>query len=413
MRQRRSRRVLFIQYTAPAILPPLEHSASLLGEQGWKIWFVGIRGEGDAVAVTLPRSLPARQLLIPKLCSGALRHLVFCASAVAWFVVWRPDIVIASDLRAVLPAAAVQLLGGRVVYHEHDSPAAVSTSRVGRLLLRTRARVARHALAVVVPNAARAAELKETSATAACLIHVAWNCPRQAEADWFARKAPRSEHDQFVIHYHGSIVPARIPLTLFDALSRLDDRFILSIHGFETVGHPGYIEQCLTRSADRGLNGRVKFHGAAPRKSVIAAARHADLGWAAVSDTSVDQNLERLLGASVKVFEYFAAGLPAVVHCEPQWRSTFVGEGFAFECEPRSVDSIADALRRAASDPERCRAMGEAARCRVIAQWNYDRQYSPIVGIMTDASRDRPQFGSRWRERSSAHQPSPPPHGRR
>ena len=38
----RARTVVYVQYTSPAVYPPVQHSAAILAEQGWTVVVLGI-----------------------------------------------------------------------------------------------------------------------------------------------------------------------------------------------------------------------------------------------------------------------------------------------------------------------------------------------------------------------------------
>ena len=40
------KKILYIQYTNPAIYPPLEHGSRILANDGWKILFLGTGAQG-------------------------------------------------------------------------------------------------------------------------------------------------------------------------------------------------------------------------------------------------------------------------------------------------------------------------------------------------------------------------------
>ena len=60
----------------------------------------------------------------------------------------------------------------------------------------------------------------------------------------------------------------------------------------------------------------------------------------------------------------------------------FVEPGYAVPCEPTDPASIAAAVRSLADNRERARAMGAAGRQRVLADWNYETQFEPVMKVL-------------------------------
>ncbi|MGA9995595.1 MAG: glycosyltransferase, partial [Pyrinomonadaceae bacterium] len=86
-----------------------------------------------------------------------------------------------------------------------------------------------------------------------------------------------------------------------------------------------------------------------------------------------------MTGASNKPFDYLACGLPLLVSDLPDWRNFFVEPGYALACDMENPQSIADAVRWYLDHPEEMRRMGEGGRQRIISEWNYEKQFSPIL----------------------------------
>ena len=91
-------------------------------------------------------------------------------------------------------------------------------------------------------------------------------------------------------------------------------------------------------------------------------------------------------GASNKTFEYLARGVPVLVSDLPEWKATFVDSGFGRACTPDDPGSIADALKWFAEHAEDARRMGERGRQRILSEWNYERQFEPVLERMQAAS---------------------------
>jgi glycosyltransferase involved in cell wall biosynthesis len=380
--QGRAPRVLYVQYTNPAAYPPLQHSASILAAAGCEVRLVGTGVAGERL--TFRESDRVRVALMP-FEPGGWRQKVHYAQFASWVAAearqWQPDWVYVSDPLACPAALALRpLTSARFVYHEHDSPAADAgaQSTFMRVVLRARRALAARAELCVLPNDERAEIFKEQTGRTGDVVTV-WNCPMRGEAG-ARREAPAVPALKIV--YQGTIVPARLPATVLQALATLPETVSLVVAGYETAGYPGYAD-ALRQDANRlGLDGRIAFPGAFPRDELMRQCRTCDVGLSLLPSASADLNERAMVGASNKVFEYLASGLAVLVGDLPRWRETFVDAGFGRACDPASSASIAAELRWLLDHPGERIAMGERGRQRIGLDWNYDHQFAPVLARM-------------------------------
>ncbi len=371
-------RILYVQYTNPAAYPPLEHSAGLLANAGSEVLLLGT--EIPAADLSFIEHDRIRLELFSSSGPGwrqKLHYARFAGWAVAEARKWRPEWIYASDALscpvALMLAAAC---GARLVYHEHDSldDATVTRSFFMSMVLAARSHVARRADYCVLPNARRLEEFHRIHPTARGVT--VWNCPLREEV----RDPKRSEAGGMRVLYHGSIVPARLPLTVIDALVELPDEVTLVVAGYETAGFPGYVETLRRRADELGIASRVEFAGTISRREdLLRQCAECDVGLSLMPLASADLNEREMVGASNKPFDYMACGLALVVSDLAAWRTTFVESGYALACNPESSASIATVLRQMLEDPGQRRSMGEHGRRRILDEWNYDRAFAPLL----------------------------------
>jgi glycosyltransferase involved in cell wall biosynthesis len=190
------------------------------------------------------------------------------------------------------------------------------------------------------------------------------------------------------ILYHGSVVPARLPLSVLQALSALPKRVTLRVVGYETVGHIGYISRVQEYAAEHGIGARLEVVPAVPRAELLAMwCGDRDLGISLLPRESRDVNQRHMVGASNKTFDYLAAGLAVLVPDAPEWHATFVDAGYGLACDSGDWRSIAAALDWFLQHPEETRRMGERGRARVLREWNYETQFAPVVEILSKPGR--------------------------
>ena len=245
-------------------------------------------------------------------------------------------------------------------------------------VLGARKALARRADLCVLPQAERAEGfVRETGRDGPTLT--VWNCPGRQEA----AAITRPPGPPFVLYYHGSLNDQRLPFTVLHALARLPGTVRLRVVGYETVGSWGFAERFLAEAGACGLSERVEVLGPKSREHLGAAMREAHIGLALMPMRSDDSNLRWMAGASNKPFDYLSQGLTLLVSDLPDWRAMYVSPGYGLACDPRDAKSIAGAILGLIASPERLQAMGEAGRQRVLGEWNYEQQFSPVMRILS------------------------------
>jgi glycosyltransferase involved in cell wall biosynthesis len=375
-------RVLYLQYTNPAIYPPLEHSSHILAEEGWEVLFLGIGalGGADNLRFLAHPKITVRQMpFCPPGWQQKLHYFRFFLWVIGWSLYWRPRWVYASDLLSCPIAVLLSFLPGvKVVYHEHDSPTTAPDSSFMRLCWIARRTLARRSQMCILPNQQRLERFTKETDTDRLVLCV-WNCPAKEE---IARPHLPDSSDSLWLLYHGSLGPSRLPPAVLSALAMLPDAVKLRVIGYETVGNRGYVQQLQEMACQLGLGKRVEFLGAMPRDKVLQWSDKCDVGLAFMPKSSEDINLQHMIGASNKAFDYLACSLALLVCNLPDWEQMYVASGYGLACNPNDPDSIAAALYWFLEHPDEMRQMGERGCQRIATEWNYQMQFAPVLQQM-------------------------------
>lgn len=369
------KRVLFVQATDPAAYPPLIHAGALMAEHGHRVRFLSTPIRGRALRIPPREGIEVRSLRErPSHVMDRSSYLRYAVGAMGEAARWRPDVVYASDPMGALPGLlAARLAQSRLVYHEHDSP---ETERSLHSMVRLARRAAlRTADLIVFPNAGRARHVAREVAYPESSLRIVWNVPRRSEISDTLERAGET----LVLYYHGSITPERLPLAVLDAVLRHRARVKLVVVGYETAGAEGYVAELRRIATAAGAPEVIDYLGEMSRERLAAAMSAAHVGLALVPLEGGDVNLRYMAGASNKAFDYLSAGMALLVSDLPEWRSLFVDAGYALACDPRSVESIAAAIRWFLEHPGETRAIGERGRERIRADWNYDACFDPVL----------------------------------
>ena len=390
-------KVVYIQYTNPYIYPPIEHSARIFAAHNWEVRFLGIHVEGAADNLRFGCVPNTSVELMQRWGPGIRLKFHF-----TWFLVWccwkvwimKPHLLYVSDpLASPIGMFLALFTDIPIIYHEHDSPQQHSARIIESFVLFCRKHLARKCVACVLPNTNRAAAFATNNKSCKLVLSV-MNCPSVEELNGCSAS---SINRKLKVYYHGSIVPERLPVTVLDALS-LVPNVVLTVVGYGTIDRPDYVEYFKSQVACRSLSSRVIYYGVvSPREELLRVCSQQNLGLALVPMCTDEPNLAAMAGASNKVFDYLATGLPILVSDLPDHRRLFVDAGVAKVCDPRDPESIASAFRWFLNNEGEAHQMGMKGKEKVIREWNYEYQFQPVLGLLSASAegfRRRPMLQS-------------------
>ena len=209
-------------------------------------------------------------------------------------------------------------------------------------------------------------------------VEVVWNCPCTAEV----RPVNTPNNTNLLrLWFHGSIVPSQLPIQLAEVMKLSQTKTSLTLAGYETIGHLGYINRFLTTARKSSDDTRIQYLGAIPsREQLYREASKCGVGIALFEK----EFREPMVGASNKPFDYLACGLALLVPNTKEWLDFFVSSGCAIACDSEDEKSIEDALNWFTANPDETFAMGQRGRQLVLEKWNYEQQFGPVYQYLTD-----------------------------
>jgi glycosyltransferase involved in cell wall biosynthesis len=244
-----------------------------------------------------------------------------------------------------------------------------------------RTKLGRCAELCVLPQEARLLQFLQTTGRAKPAVCV-WNCPRAEEITDLKldRKQEHRNDLELIIYYHGSITSTRLPPALVIAASRFRGRVRMRVAGYEAPGSIGYVKELTKLAAQNGAADIIEHLGTIPlRRDLLRNASKAHVGLSLMPKQSGDINMQHMVGASNKPFDYMACGLPLLVTDLPDWIATFVTPGYARSCDPQDPDSIEAALRWYVEHPAERREMGNKGQDKIRQSWNYETMFAGVL----------------------------------
>lgn len=380
-----SRRVLYIQYTNPGSYPPLEHSARMFAREGWAVEFCGLTTSGDVSLefAPHPRVHVRRMTYQEPGFTQKLHYLGFILWCLWRVLCWRPHWLYASDALSTPAAELIRCLTRcRVLYHEHDSPTPgmMKESRILNHVLRARLQIGRHADIVVLPNQQRLDTFVRAAGTGGQSFCV-WNCPGHDEVPDVMPS--RSLDGPLKVLYHGSIVPDRFGVHVLEAIAACGRDVRVRLMGYLPAGHLDFVEKLTARARELGVADRFEYLGAIPhRADLMRLGSECHVGLCMLRIHEGDINMQHMAGASNKPFDYLSQGIALIVPPDPEWERMYVETGCAKTCPINDSARLAEVLRWMVDHREEVVGMGRRGHELVQQQWNYEKQFAPVMAFM-------------------------------
>ncbi len=373
------RKILYIQFTDPGCYPPIIHSSYILAKRGWRVLALGVVSfGGKSFSLVQHENIYVKRLsyfestLIRK-----IQYFQYFIWVIFWCVKYRPLWIYASNHMATPIALMVKtLLKIKVLYHEHDSLFWQNNhSFWTKLFLKSRDVLANKADLVVLPHEERVGIFCQKIKT-----NIKPLCVRNyVSLEEVIPEIPEKNNNDLKLVYCGSVNFNRLPKKFLQAMSRLGGRVSLSVIGFETIGSVGCLNEYAQYATSLGIADKWIYLGAKNRIEIPEILKAFDMGLSFMPIKSTDVNELNAAGASNKPFEYLSQGLGVIISDLPSWRSMFVDSGYGVCCDPNSVDDIIKMLNYCLDNKDQVKLMGQKGRERIIEEWNYEKQFQPVI----------------------------------
>jgi len=367
----------------PDFYPPTINAANILAERGHDINLIGIHYEKAQ-----------RQKLHP-----SIKRINYGSHKTGLQNVWqyfsffwrlkkqiksrKPDWVIAYDSMAVGPTAFAAGKKTKWIFHNHD----LFTNPRGwyKLISWLEKRWSHKATLVSFPQEDRARFFMK-QASLNTFPSIVYNGPRK---EWAGLMQPPHtalqawiRDDKFIVLYQGQFSKYFNLDILIRSFQFLPERVVLCI-----VGRPleaGIVEEYESIISEIKLKHRVQILKSVTYDQVPSITRHCNLGIAKLGmDKNIPFNDYYLTGASNKVSEYLAVGLPVLMADTEVNREFYSTYGFAIFADGTSAKKIAEAI-------EPLTAPGSTVYAQLRQQatkagkeiFNFDTQFEKIISVI-------------------------------
>ena len=138
-----------------------------------------------------------------------------------------------------------------------------------------------------------------------------------------------------------------------------------------------YLESLVHLAQDLEVGDQLAILPPVSYDEVLRLTPGADVGHALYEPVHI--NNVYITTASNKIMEYMAAGLPILVSDRPGLRVFVETHGCGLTADESSPESIAATVNALLGDPELARRLGAAGARAFEAEFNYERQFAPVL----------------------------------
>jgi hypothetical protein len=214
--------------------------------------------------------------------------------------------------------------------------------------------------------------LRRTARTGRSRKLVFYNFPN---LDFFPRPQPAEK--RFDLVYRGGLSERAGSFILLDALHRLANegrsvRLLLAGYSDSAADCHQLREQIVAL----GLNANVGLLGRIPHEEMAAALGSARIGICPLQDIPKFR-----LNIPVKIFEYWACGLPVIASDLPPSRPFMRGSGAGVLFSPGDSVALARAISHLLDQPDETKRMGERGRAIVEQRFNNGAEARKLISL--------------------------------
>jgi glycosyltransferase involved in cell wall biosynthesis len=343
----------------------VQKQALLLTDMGFSVTLIG-RNTGRSLSLFLPRVRTKRLRVFFR--RGPAMYILFNLSLLLRLLARRSDLFVANDLDTLVPCFAVSRLFGKpLVYDAHE----YFTGQYGLAERKFKYFVwkkiegwllpkVRHM--ITVSNSIADLYRKEYGADSVVIMNVA---PSTDELIVYNRSNLRVREEDLLVVYQGSgINPGRGVMELVNAMTMLE-RIRLII-----TGSGDMIEEVKQAVSYKGLTNNVIFLPRMKWEEMMQFTMCCDAGLSLDQDNCINQRYS----LPNKIFDYIAAGIPAVVSPLPDVSAIIGRYGCGLILSHVTPYAIAGALERLRDDRDLLSELKEkAVEARQELTWEKEK----------------------------------------
>jgi glycosyltransferase involved in cell wall biosynthesis len=305
-------------------------------------------------------------------------YLLFFLRTVIDLRLYHCRLIYIYDMHSLLPGFLASRLGRKVpiIYHNLELTGLKEARGMSYFLKCVELYLVRYLDKIVIPDINRA-RFFQKEASLAELPVVVMNSPLRTirlpvnilREELLARGFPS---DTKVILYQGAIGEAHSILEVVRSIALWPKDTVFALSGMIFSEFMARLQQ---EAKVLGVDRRIIYLPFLPYAKILSYTVGAYLGIALFKSKEINQFF--VAGASNKIFEYLAAGVPVITNETPHFRQV-LDPSFAYFVRPDSVEEIARVINLAFNDISEYRKKSLAAREVHLTKFNYQEQFRPV-----------------------------------
>ena len=306
-------------------------------------------------------------------------YAMFVLRAIFYLRFYGCKVIYSYDMHGFIAGFFASRLGKRIalVYHNHDLYELEGAKGSSRIVKRLELRFARFADKIVFPDANRA-KLFQEEAKLKILPDIAINAPQVIKRLPFNRLkelllSKGINEDVKVVLYQGEISESHAVLEVIKSMPVWLDNAILLLAG--RIRKDFYVEVSNLAETLK-LRKRVLIMPFISYSKIFSYTVGAYIGLAFYKAQDINKVFNA--GASNKIFEYLAMGVPTITNDSPYLRN-LLESSYVYFAKPDYAEDIGRVIKVAFLDGEGYMRKRIAARNAHLDRFNYEEQFGPVI----------------------------------
>jgi glycosyltransferase involved in cell wall biosynthesis len=385
--QEKAKTVALFIVSDPKIYPPTINAANLLSEKGFHVVLYGIKYPNSKDKAYLNPNIQVKYLGSHQTgLKNLFQYFFILFKLTKDTIIYKYDWIIAYDPFSVLPAfIAAKISGTKWIYHQHDFwefPIGIFQ----KILYKLEYILGSKADWVSFPQEFRANLFKERSGLNKMPL-IVYNGPRLKWIDQIEKCNPKihqmkSEYKHIII-YQGGLSKFFGLDNLIRSIPYCKSRFILILLGKEL--ETGIKMEFIQLATDNDVSDKVYFWDEyVPYDELPQITSFCDIGIAKLTlpDSLAPINDRYLAGASNKLIEYMASGLPIISADSEDNRKFFKEDQIGILCDANSPEKIAIAIDQLLVNDEFRIEISNNNKNQFLGKYNFDFQFNKVYQIL-------------------------------
>lgn len=308
-----------------------------------------------------------------------IEYILFVMRTIFYIRFHNCRLIYSYDMHAFVAGFLASRVGRNIplIYHNHELTSSEEVKGLSCIIKWIELSLARYADKIVFPDIGRArffqskAKLKE-------LPVIVMNVPLRVD------KLPPNKLKEIlktkgfsegtkVILYQGAVAKAHALTEIIKSMVYWPENTILVIIG---IIYGEFDKEINALAKAFNVSSRVIILPFVPFSQLFSYTVGAYIGLALFKSEHI--NLIFIAGASNKIFEYLAMGIPVITNDSPYFREV-LDSSFVYFAKPDSVEDIGKVINSVFLNEEEYCHKCQAARNAHLSKLNYEEQFSPLI----------------------------------